>query len=218
MSFERQLARMAKAKMPVKRHLTQAKLDTRVKRLERQQRGAKRAIFTDVDDADVFLTPLVDVIDTVSGGGGESYLNQIWVKGEIVHAVDAVGSHLTRIVLVRDKANSDPDNDEPGWTDVFREAEIFAHRALDTSQEPDQRFVIIADRIYKTEKDTDGTSNSRRFFSIKKNYKGLHTIMDGTASRGRKNGFYLMLMSTAVTTQIDVSYSIMVTYTSVAVN
>ncbi len=216
MSFERQLARMAKAKMPQKRQRIQAKLDTRVKRLEKLQKGSKRTIFTDVDDADVFLTPLVDVISTVSGNSGESFVHQIWIKGEIVHAVDAVGSHLTRIVLVRDKANSDPDNDEPGWTDVFREAEIFAHREIDDSKGANERFVVIADRIYKTEKDTDGTSNSRRFFSIKKNYKGLHTIMDPTASRGRKNGFYIMLMATGVTTQIDVSYSVMVTYTAVA--
>ncbi len=198
-------------KRRIKRKRKKPTLKSRVKKLEK--RANRKTEFTEVDDADVFLTPLVGKIMMMNGGAGEGYLLGINLRGVIEQKNDLPDSVLTRIVIVRDKHNSDPDNDTPLWLDVFKENEIFSHRAITThTAEDEKRFTVVYDHVFKTTRDLDGTIDSKVFFEYRKNYKRMYISMDGTASKSVDNGLYLMMMSTGVTTDIDVSYSFKILY------
>ncbi len=200
--------RRGRRRKPKRKTLTQ-----RVRRLEKTTSGNMVAHDTDVDDADVFATPLVGKISTIVGDAGEGWVRSLYIKGVIDLVADSTDTELVRIAIVLDKHNSDPDNDTPTWLNVFKENEIFSHRAvLDETKLPDKRYSIVSDKVYKVSRDQDGSMNNRLYWTVFKRYKDMHTIMDGTSSTSLKNGFYIMMMSTTVTTEIDVSYSARVTY------
>ena len=188
-------------------------VDRLKKRVSRLERGRDMInIFTDTDDSDPILaTPIVIKVSMSPGNSEDALLKRVFLKGIILQA-GGTDLLLTRIVMVLDKHNSDPDNDTPGWTDVFRENEIFAHRAvLSSTGMPDKRFSVLYDRVFGTAFDVDATIKNSLFFQWKKNFKLLPVEVDATASTARRNGLYLMIISTGATTNIDVSTSVQVT-------
>lgn len=166
---------------------------------------------TNVDDADVYTTPYVSVpISTKIGDNGDTTVYSIDIRG-ILELQSSTDTHLVRLVLVRDHLNS-ATAIAPAWADVFKEEEIFSHRAfLDGAYEVDPRFSVIYDRTFSLTNDA-ASSESRKQFRIYKRYKGLQCTMDGVHSRGSKNGFYIMAIATCATTELDLSYSARVKY------
>jgi len=160
---------------------------------------------TNDDDTNVFTTPVVITI-SLSGAQKPILLSSLHMKGVIVQSSDSADSILTRIVLVRMHANADPDNDTPTWLQVFKTIKIFSHRLIGDGIVYDKNFTIIYDKVFKTARDIDGTINSKIFFQFKKHYKFLK--VDDGVTNARTNGFYLMMVSTGATGNIDVSTSI----------
>ncbi len=195
--------RRAKRKANVK------SLDKRVRQLEMAK--DRITVTTDKDDSDVFATPVVEKLNMVHGNSGSGLITLIDIRGVIEQKNDLADSVLTRICVIRDLYNSDTANDTPVWLDVFAENEIFTQRKIDdVTKDYNNRFTVPYDRVFKTTRDLEGTIDSKIHFHWKKRYKGLKVIM--ADSKGKNNGFYLFMISTGVTTDIDVSTSSRVTY------
>lgn len=202
MRSQRKMFNFKKSK-PKKKSNFQKKTNQRLNMLEKTIDWD--TIFSDTDNSDAFTTPLVIPIGLQGATTKEYLLRRIHMKGIIEHKVVTSDTVLTRIVIVRDKLNSSAV--ATTWLEVFRENEVFSHRANDVSTDmPDRRFTIVYDRVFKTENDADATRNTALSFNFSKNYKNMeqHQIDD----IGEQNGFYLMMISTAVSGIVDVSTSI----------
>lgn len=188
------------------------------KRISKLEQNVDRdTVFTDTDDQTVYSTAHVSSpISTIVGGVGESIVEEINIQGIIeITPDDLTDTSLVFIALVRDEYNSDPANDTPTWSNVFREQEVFSHRTILTSStDVDPRFKIVGSRRFALARAANGTMKSKQYFRIKKRYKGLRCDMH-TNSTPRRNGFYLMMIATVAINKLTVSTSSMVKYRAI---
>ncbi len=212
MSALRRRFKVSKAKLAAskRKHFTVERLNKRVSRLEKNVDLV--TVFTDTDDSNVFTTPLVIPLQA-GGAGSEMILRKIHLKGVVKQLVATASTILTRIVIVRDKLNTT--DTATVWLQVFRENEVFSHRALDIASDmPDKRFTIVYDKVFNTTHDNDAMVDDGRAFNFVKSYKGLlmHQI---EAGHGEKNGYYLMMMSDGATGLVTVSSSVAMVFTRI---
>lgn len=170
-----------------------------------------------VTDADIYTTHGVDELsdigqgDTTTTRTGDTVKGiSLQLKGLLQQDTDtAAVTNICRVAIVLDRQCN---GTAPAWTDVWEAENIYSIREANTHNMG--RFKILMDKLYYLSKDADGTTREKK---IVKYYRKVNLTIEYNegATTPRKNGLFLMYLSTAASGAIDFSYHAKLRFTDV---
>lgn len=180
------------------------KMSRQITSLQYNQIGVRAGLL-----GDIFTTPFVDELTVsnlppVNTLGTKQTIKSIEFKA-LIHLASATSdTEIARVVIVLDKRKFD-NNTDPVWLDIFNSATVYSTRSATLLGKKQGSFTVLYDRVFHLTNSTSETTDNRRTLRYTKTFK--KPLEQQNMDEYSQDRVYLMYMSTAATSEMDISWN-----------